>query len=329
MTDRDKLPAKIATGPVVLSTEQSGSLVARGLEAIKGRLNEPLSLPAIDPASLLRDAVAAAGKGEYTAAWQLLRPLAEQGNASAQYNLAVMCDKGQGVPQNYADAVRLYRLAADQGHTSAQFNLGVLHFNGDGMPRDHVQAHMWYDLAVACGHPSASEHRKLTALGLTAMQIAEAQKLAREWKPQSPNASVAKNLPLATNTSYQELYRKAERGDAVAQYNLGTAYYEGDGVNQNYVEAIKWWRKAALQWFSAAQYELGCAYSNGEGVKQDYVMAYMWFSVAWELGNDFGVKIFPNPSADEQRRSIEKFMTPKHIAEAKRRVRWWEKHHAS
>ena len=55
---------------------------------------------------------------------RLLRPLADQGDATAQYDLGLMYAKGQGVPQDYAEAVKWFRKAADQGDASAQYNLG-------------------------------------------------------------------------------------------------------------------------------------------------------------------------------------------------------------
>ena len=56
-----------------------------------------------------------------------LRALADQGDVDAQFNLGVMYDNGEGVPQDYAEAVRWYRLAAEQGNASAQFNLGSMY----------------------------------------------------------------------------------------------------------------------------------------------------------------------------------------------------------
>ena len=64
---------------------------------------------------------------DYAEAVKWFRLAADQGNATAQYNLGLMYDKGQGVPQNYAEAVKWYRLAADQGNAVAQFNLGVMY----------------------------------------------------------------------------------------------------------------------------------------------------------------------------------------------------------
>ena len=64
--------------------------------------------------------------------------------AEAQFNLGVRYDTGEGVPQDYAEAVRWYRLAADQRHANVQINLGNRYANGEGVPQDYVQAHTWY-----------------------------------------------------------------------------------------------------------------------------------------------------------------------------------------
>ena len=85
------------------------------------------------------DGEAARSRGDYATALSLWRPLAAQGNANAQYNLGVMYERGQGVPQDYKEAVRLYGLAATQEHDSAQFNLGVMYRDGQGVPQDYKE----------------------------------------------------------------------------------------------------------------------------------------------------------------------------------------------
>lgn len=80
---------------------------------------------------------------------KLLRPLAEQGDAGAEYNLGVMYGKGQGVQKDLAEAVKWYRLAAAQGVGAAQSNLGQLYANGQGVSQDYVEAAKW--LPRACG----------------------------------------------------------------------------------------------------------------------------------------------------------------------------------
>ena len=129
--------------------------------------------------------VAAFERGDYAAALREWRPLAEQGYADAQTALGIMYRNGDGVPQDYVEAVAWYRLAAEQGHAGAQNNLGAMYYNGEGVPQDHVQAHMWLSLAASRGHDKARNNRDAVAEEMTREQIAEAQRLAREWQPKA------------------------------------------------------------------------------------------------------------------------------------------------
>jgi len=114
---------------------------------------------------------------------------ADQGNATAQFNMGVIYYNGQGVPQDYKEALRWYRAAAEQGDASAQYGLGSMHYNGQGVPQDYLQAHMWYNLAASGltgdDREAAVKNRDLLAKTMTSEQIAEAQRLAREWKPKT------------------------------------------------------------------------------------------------------------------------------------------------
>ena len=91
--------------------------------------------------------------------------------------------------RDYATAVRLIRPLAEQGDANAQYILGVFYDNGLGVPQDKVRAYMWFNLSAAQGREGAAAFRDLIARRMTPVQIAEAQKLAREWKPftQSPS----------------------------------------------------------------------------------------------------------------------------------------------
>jgi hypothetical protein len=114
------------------------------------------------------------------------------------------------------------------------------------------------------------------------------------------------------------------------RYYEGYGASEGRAKSWAIHQAIKWWEIAAEQGCGAAQYRLGCAYSNGEGVLKDCVKAYMWFSLAWEEATpDVGPQIFFNPAADQQMEYLETFMTPVEIAEAQRLARQWIENHAS
>jgi TPR repeat protein len=120
---------------------------------------------------------------DFAAAASWYRKAAEQGDAVSQINLGVMYAKGQGVPNDYSAAVSWYRKAAEQDYGKAQFNLEVMYANGQGVPQDFVTAHMWFNLAAAGGLKDAIINRDVIASKMTPAQIAEAQKLAREWKP--------------------------------------------------------------------------------------------------------------------------------------------------
>ena len=115
-----------------------------------------------------------------------LRQLAQQGDAGAQYNLGFVYERGLGVPQDDVEAARWTRLAADQGHALAQLSLGDMYAYGRGVPQDYVEAHKWVNLAASRATGAAqkrySERRDTLAKQMTPAQIAEAQKLAREWQ---------------------------------------------------------------------------------------------------------------------------------------------------
>ena len=94
----------------------------------------------------------AAQRGDFATALREWRPLAEQGNVDAQYNLGQMYRRGNGVPQDYMTAVKWYRLGAEQGNASAQDNLGFMYDNGQGVRRNYKTAVKWFRLAEEQGH---------------------------------------------------------------------------------------------------------------------------------------------------------------------------------
>ena len=127
-------------------------------------------------------------RGDYTTALQEFKPLAEQGNSNAQFMLGRMYRHGYGVPQDYTEALKWFRKAAEQGNPDAQLKLGVMYALGLGVPQNYVRAHMWSNLAASRLSPGkdrdlAAENREALAAKMTPAQIAEAQRLAREWKP--------------------------------------------------------------------------------------------------------------------------------------------------
>jgi TPR repeat protein len=166
------------------------------------------------------DAIAAQKRGDYSTAVKLLRPLAEQGDVVAQFNLGVSYQNGYGVPKNelealgwfrraadrgyviaqnalgsifqlskrYAEAATWYRKAADQGHTQAQISLGLLYEGGLGMPQDYVEALKWYILAAKRStdpkeRDFAVKNYNAAALNMVPAQIAEAKTRVENWRP--------------------------------------------------------------------------------------------------------------------------------------------------
>ena len=175
----------------------------------------------------LREALEAYYDNRYGVALQEFQPLAEEGVAEAQFYLGVMYAKGRGVPQNYTEAVRWYRLAAEHGFVKAmsnlgsmyskgnglpqdyalavrwyqeaadqnlpeaQYNLGVMYKEGKGVPRDLVKAYMWFNLSAGQGYEDANRARVLVARMMTPEEIAQGQRLAREWRDKKEGCSQA------------------------------------------------------------------------------------------------------------------------------------------
>ena len=178
--------------PCAVAGIQEG-LAAYATGDYAGALREfrPLAEGGDEMAQSLLAEMYARGQGvprDYAEAAKWWRLAAEQGRATAQVNLGQLYDVGLGVPRDHAEAVKWYRRAAEQGLHEAQVNLGALYAEGRGTPQDYVRAHMWFSLAAAHQQPGekrdrAVRNRDRLAQKMTSEQIAEAQRLAREWKP--------------------------------------------------------------------------------------------------------------------------------------------------
>lgn len=173
----------------------------------------------VDVETAANPATASTTRDNQAATAKELRKSAEAGNAAAQNKLGLLYNKGQGVPENHGKAKEWFEKAAEQGDAGAQVNLGTLYLlgqgapeseqmalfwfrraaqqedalafaklglmyaQGRGVPQDFIQAHTWYNLSAARGEKRASESRDALAKQMTPAQVAEAQRLAREWKP--------------------------------------------------------------------------------------------------------------------------------------------------
>ena len=243
--------------------------------------------------------------------------MAKQGHLDAQYTLGNMYYSGQGVEQNYDEAVGWYRKAAEQGHVEAQWELSKLYERGSrGVKRNYVEAAKWCEKASEQGHKQATEvfyvlsHLKAAESGSSIAQYTLGNMYYVGQGVQKDDAEAAKWYRKAAEQDHVEAQRKlgnmyyagagvqkddaeaakwyqkvAEQGDADAQYRVGKMYEDGIGVQKDYTEAAKWYQKVAEQGDADAQYKLGKMYENGIGVQKDYTEAAKWYRKAAEHGN--------------------------------------------
>ena len=210
----------------------------------------------------IQQGIRAGLSGDYATAVAILGPLAEQGDARAQFQIGVMCSNGQGIPQDYDKALYWYHLAAAQGLGEAQYNIGVMYDEGKGVPQDEAKAIEWFS------KPAAQE-------------LAEAQ--------YNIGLAYLQGSPGVTSDYAKAFYwlgKAAAQGHADAQLSLGTMYGGGMGVPQNDALAVEWFRRAAAQGVAGAQALLGVSYASGRGVPQSYLEALDWYNKAAAQGNE-------------------------------------------
>ncbi|MGA2218769.1 MAG: tetratricopeptide repeat protein [Terracidiphilus sp.] len=148
------------------------------------------------------------------------RVRADQGDPKAESSLAYLYSHGQGVPQDYSEALRWRRKAADQGYADGEVGLGYMYSHGLGVPQDYAEALLWYRKAADQGNPNGQN--ALALMFEQGLGVSQDYAQALRW------------------------YRKAvNQGYAAAEYNLGNMYYYGHGVPQDQAEAIRWYQKAA------------------------------------------------------------------------------------
>jgi len=215
-------------------------------------------------------------EGDYKTALREFKTGAEQGQANAQYNLAVLYLQGLGVTKDVDEAFRLFRLAADQGHAQAEFRVGEMREKGWGAPPNYAEAQRWYQKAADGGDPEAAE------------SLAE---LLEEGYGTEPDVKLAA----------QRYRQAADKGLPEAQFRLALLTEQGRGVSHDDVAAAKLYTSAANQGYPDAQEHLGLMYLHGKGVPQDNKQAYLWFTLATKQGLK---------SAEHQRAEVIKKLTP-------------------
>ena len=217
---------------------------------------------------------------------------AEQGDAIAQFSLAILYKHGfsvakegkdsaadvlpPNVPPNHGEALKLLRKAAEQGYDRAQCELGLTCIKGDMGYINRAEGIAWLRKAAEQADPDA-----INAL----------KKLGSFISPAEKGFYNAEELFNAGNFEQAaEVYRKsAEEGFLPAQYHLGYCYANGIGVKKDLAEAVKWWSKSADKGFPFSQLTLGNIYFNGKGVEKNYAEAFKWFCAAADQGDDIAM----------------------------------------
>jgi len=195
-----------SSGGALISSR--GELVGINAYQLKESQNLNFAVPASTLATALRRARATTGALKFPQ------------DGDADFSLALLYYRGQGVTQDYAEAARLLRRAADKGHAEAQASLGVAYQRGRGVPQDYAQAAAWYRSAAEQGFPFAQN-----ALGTL--------------------LSEGKGVPKDDVEAAKWFRRAAEQGDRSAQLNLGASYQFGTGVPMDYSESYFWYSVAS------------------------------------------------------------------------------------
>jgi len=161
----------------------------------------------------LKEGYEALSRKDYVTAANEYRPLAERGDAEAQYRIGRMYEFGNGYAQDKAQGIAWIRKAAAQGHADAEQELGVIYATGDGVKQDSVQAVAWFRKAAEQGEATAQYN-----LGLL---YAKGQGVARDY------------------AQAVDWWRKsASQGNADAQFKLAVVYHTGQGAAQDEVFAL-------------------------------------------------------------------------------------------
>jgi hypothetical protein len=215
-------------------------------------------------ASDLEDGRAAIITGDYARALDILRPLAQAGDAGAQVALGAMYAQGLGVPMDLELARGWFSKSARQGNEKARFNLlhvADVYLYGEGAER-------------RCTHA-------LTVITeLVAMEYVPAYTTAGNFFYEGCGEVAAR--PTEAIGWWVEA---ADSGDPIAMANLGVAYASGVGVEQDFAKAMSWYRRSAEKGHAAGQYGVGMMYQYGDGVPQDVAEARRWYELAAAQGD--------------------------------------------
>jgi hypothetical protein len=193
-------------------------------------------------------------------AFQWYMKSAQKGNSFGQAAVGASYAGGLGIEKNENAAFEWMKKSAEQGNTEAEYALGVFYYNAKGTKKDEIEANKWLQKAADNGHQMAVS---------TLKQLNE--------RPLLPYSD--------------ELLKKAEMGDAVAQFNIADCFFYGKGVPADKAQGIKWLTKAADSGDAISQFNLGVVYLQGLGVEKDVTKGTALLQKASAQGNEMANKL--------------------------------------
>lgn len=217
--------------------------------------------------------------------------------------------------RDFATAFAIYRDLAERGDATAQYALGRMYARGEGVPKDADQARYWFGMGRDQGNALKAYNKGDFA---TALQIyrplADKGQVLAEYILGLMYAN-GQGVPENYGEALKWLQKAAEHGEAKAQFSVGVLYFKGLGMPKNHAEALTWYRRAADQGNATALYNLGAMYAKGETVAQDSVTAYMMYTLAATRG----IK-----AAGVAKEQLAKSMTAAQVSEAEKRAAEWK-----
>lgn len=239
---------------------------------------------------------AAHGRGDHETAAHILFPLADGGDAKAQFALCELYLAGQGVPRDAIKAALWCGKAADQGHALARLALGIMHLQGmGGFPADTAEALRLLKPVAEQGLAEAQV--QIGSIYEKGLGVAKDDQLAFKWykmaSDQNDNrAQYVLGKFYKDGRGVKQDYRRAVRlfqlsadqGTVIALAQLGTLYFNGQGVPQDYAQALKYFEEAASKGDTFSTFSIGWMHLIGAGVPRDDAQAFRWLKVAAERG---------------------------------------------
>ncbi|TQE98499.1 MAG: sel1 repeat family protein [Spiribacter salinus] len=256
------------------STRRTALLLVAGLLGL-------LAAATVAAADTLERGIAAYEAERFEKAYELLKPLAEEGDAEAQYRVAQIYGRPSLGGQDFGEAKVWLERAAKANHPNAILGLGYMYSNGMGVEEDNNRAAEYYRDAAELGSKVA--RRNLGLFYKNGEGVERDYEEAAEW-----------------------FRRAAQQGDARAAYELGEIYYYGRGAFElDYDQAHHWFGEAARAGNARAQYALGGLYLQGLGVASDSEVSYVWTLMAAEQGHKAAQQAWDNADwyLDEQQKA--------------------------